>query len=187
MADEPGRRWEGVDDRTVAGRAADGDPEAFAALVTRYTPLLRAYVRRLLGASDEVDDIVQETLVAAWLKLPSLADLGAVRSWLIRIASRKTFDRLRRRHPSVDLAAQEPPEADHREPTRVVEARSQLQALSAALSELPEVQRRCWVLREIAEYSYDEIADELAVPVSTVRGLLARARKSLVVQMEDWR
>ncbi len=187
MADETARRWGDVDDRTIAGRAADGDAEAFAVLVARYTPLLRAYVRRLLGASDEVDDVVQDTLVVAWLKLPSLADLSAVKSWLIRIASRKAFDRLRRRHPSVDLTEQELPEAGHRAPARVVETRSQLQALGAALGELPEAQRQCWVLREIAEYSYEDIAQEMAMPVSTVRGLLARARKSLVAQMEDWR
>ncbi len=176
-----------MDDRTVAGRAADGDPEAFAVLVARYTPLLRAYVRRLLGASDEVDDVVQDTFVVAWLKLPSLADLGAVKSWLIRIASRKAFDRLRSRRPSTDLADQELPEADRLAPARVAETRSQLQALGAALSRLPEAQRQCWVLREIAEYSYEDVAAEMALPVSTVRGLLARARKSLVVQMEDWR
>ncbi len=43
------------------------------------------------------------------------------------------------------------------------------------------------MLREIGGYTYEEIADELAVPISTVRGLLARARKDLIVRMEDWR
>lgn len=60
-------------------------------------------------------------------------------------------------------------------------------ALGAALRELPEAQRECWVLREMGGYSYDEIAAELGVPVSTVRGLLARARGFLITRMEAWR
>lgn len=187
MADERRWRWEGLDDRTIAGRAADGDAEAFAVLVVRYTPLLRAYVRRILPTGGEVDDVVQDTFVAAWRKLPSLADLTAVRAWLIRIASRQAFDRLRARHLAADLAEHEPFEVEHRAPDRVVEAGTQVDALRVALGRLPEAQRQCWILREVAGYSYEDIADELSVPPSTVRGLLARARKSLMVQMEGWR
>ena len=178
--------WDGADDRTIAGHAVGGDPEAFAELLTRHGPRLRAHVLRLLGASDEVDDVVQETFVVAWLKLPTLADPGAVEGWLRRVASRKAVDRLRRRHPSVALAAEELPD-DDRAPALVVQTRSELVALHAALDELPQAQRRCWVLRELADYSYGDIAEELTVPVSTVRGLLARARKGVVVQMADWR
>jgi RNA polymerase sigma-70 factor (ECF subfamily) len=60
-------------------------------------------------------------------------------------------------------------------------------ALSDALQELPAPQRECWVLREIGGYTYEEISDELGVPLSTVRGLLARARKDIIVRMEPWR
>ena len=54
-------------------------------------------------------------------------------------------------------------------------------------ADLPEDQRRCWTLRELAECSYGQIAEELDLPVSTVRGLLARARKTLLREMEEWR
>lgn len=188
MADD--RRGLGLaaaDDRIVAGRAADGDPEAFRVLILRYGPLMRGYARRILNATDEVDDVVQESFITAWQQLPELQKPEAVRSWLMRIVSRKAIGRLRSRHPQLNITELEQAAPESATPARLTEQRSQLEELSAALSELPEAQRQCWVLREVAGYSYDEIAEELDVPLSTVRGLLARARKYLIVRMEAWR
>lgn len=176
-----------ADDRIVAGRAGDGDVEAFAVLVRRYTPLMRAYTQRMLNASADVDDIVQEAFVTAWQRLPELEDPGAVKSWLMRILSRKAVDRIRSRRVHADVDEVEQAAPVHASPPRVAEARAEVEALGAALRELPDEQRECWVLREINGSSYDEIAEQLGVPVSTVRGLLARARKYIIVRMEEWR
>ena len=59
--------------------------------------------------------------------------------------------------------------------------------MSDAINQLPDAKRECWVLRELGGHSYEEIAEELDIPVSTVRGLLARARKDIIVRMEQWR
>ncbi|WP_067250710.1 RNA polymerase sigma factor [Microbacterium resistens] len=176
-----------ADDRTVAGRAADGDTEAFAVLVRRFAPRMRAYTRRLMGSTADVDDIVQEAFVTAWQRMDELTDPGAVKSWLMRIVSRRAIDRLRATPAHVDIDGIETPAPAHDSPARVVETRAELDALTAALAQLPEAQRRCWTLRELGGFSYDEIAEELDVPVSTVRGLLARARKDIIVRMEGWR
>ena len=188
MVDEHrGRALEHAADRIIAGRAADGDTDAFRVLVLRYGPVMRGYARRILGASDEVDDVVQDAFVAAWQKLPELEKPEAVRSWLLRIVANKAVARIRARHPHVDITELEPPGPESAGPPQAAERRSQIQELSAALNELPAPQRQCWVLREIAGYSYDEIAEELGIPLSTARGLLARARKYLIVRMEAWR
>jgi RNA polymerase sigma-70 factor (ECF subfamily) len=63
----------------------------------------------------------------------------------------------------------------------------QMDALSSALQRLPELQRRCWIMKEVGGSSYAEIAADLELPVSTVRGQLARARQTLVTEMEGWR
>lgn len=174
-------------DRIVAGRAMDGDVEAFAVLVRRYTPMMRAYTHRMLNASSEVDDVVQEAFVTAWQRFGELDDPAKVKSWLMRIVSRKAVDRIRRARPSVDVTEIDRPAPPHTSPSAVVEVREGVAALGAALRELPEAQRECWVLREMAGYSYDEIAAELGIPTSTVRGLLSRARSSLITRMEGWR
>lgn len=180
-------RLAAADDRIVAGRAIDGDIAAFEVLVRRYTPMMRAYVRRVLGASADVDDVVQEAFVIAWQRLSELEDPSAVKSWLMRTVSRKAMDRVRSRRAYVGIDDIEHPAAADATPAHAAEARAGVEALSEALGELPETQRQSWVLREIGGFAYEEVAAELGVPVTTVRGLLARARKHIIVRMEEWR
>jgi RNA polymerase sigma-70 factor, ECF subfamily len=175
-----------VDDAVLVERAVDGDVAAFRALAVRHIPRMRALAIRLLGGAAEADDAVQETLVVVWRRLPELHDPAAVRTWLLRILSRTCTDLLRKRRPMVDIDETDPPVPESQTPERLVEVRSQRDALSDALARLPEDQRRAWVLREAAEYSYAEIAEALGLPESTVRGLLVRARKNLVREMSTW-
>jgi len=174
-------------DGIVAGRAADGDEDAFGVLVRRYGAMMRASAARILGGVDEADDVVQDAFITAWQQLPGLENPAVVKSWLMRIVSHKAIDRIRARRPQTDIADEDPAASESNAPPRIVEARSELEALSEALSSLPEQQRECWTLREVSGYSYEEIAEELGIPVSTVRGLLARARRFLIVRMEAWR
>lgn len=189
MTDEGsvGARLAAADDRLVAGRAIDGDIAAFEVLVRRYTPMMRAYARRMLSTNADVDDVVQDAFVTAWQRLTELDDPAAVKSWLMRIVGRKAMDRVRARRPQVDIDEIEHPASTNATPALAVENRAGVEALNAALGELPEAQRQSWVLREIGGLSYEEVAAELGVPVTTVRGLLARARKHLIVRMEQWR
>jgi len=175
-----------ADDGSLAHRAADGDIRAFEVLMRRYEPLLSAYAARLLGSYTDTDDVVQESFIIAWQQLPTLHEVRAVRRWLLTIVTRKSLDRLRVRQNHDDIDDHEvasPTES----PESAADASSLEDALSRALSALPEDQRRCWVLREIGGYGYDEIAEQLELPVSTVRGLLARSRKTLMREMEAWR
>jgi RNA polymerase sigma-70 factor (ECF subfamily) len=174
-------------DRILAGRAGDGDVRAFEVLVRRYGPLLRSYSRHLLGSVDESDDTVQQAFITAWQQLSTLTDPDAVKPWLMRIVNRKCLDRIRARHPAGIIDDSTPAADAGRAPEAAAENRALQSALTAALATLPEAQRRCWLMKEVAAYSYDDIAEELDVPASTVRGLLARARKTLIREMEPWR
>lgn len=176
-----------ADDRVVAGRAADGDPQAFEVLVRRYSGLMRVYARSILGSNDEVDDVVQEAFVTAWQQLESLNDPGAIKSWLMRIVSRRSIDRLRRRHVHDDIDEHDQPAGESTSPPQVAEARSLASAIGTTLVVLPAAQRRCWLLREVAEYSYREIAQDLEIPETTVRGLISRARTTMAREMQAWR
>jgi RNA polymerase sigma-70 factor (ECF subfamily) len=177
-----------ADDRTLAVRAADGDVRAFEAIVRRYGRLMRVYARRILNSNADVDDVVQEAFVQAWSKLPELIEPASIKTWLMRIVANRSIDRIRRRreHADIDVVA-EYAAPESQSPHARAQAASLGEALSAALSELPEEQRRCWVLREIAGLSYSDIGEELGLPASTVRGLIARARRNLIREMEGWR
>lgn len=173
-------------DALLASRAADGDANAFGALVRRHGPFLRAFATRLTGSSADADDVVQEGLIAAWDQLDTLGEPAKVRSWLATIVSRKATDRIRSRKPSSELD-DERAEDSERGPEQRAIATSQLDALSNVLSALPDAQRECWVLKEVAGYSYEEIAERLGVTPVVVRGRLARARATVIAEMEVWR
>ena len=173
-------------DATLAARAADGDTRSFELLARRHGPLMRVVAGRLLASDADADDVVQDAFLTAWHRLADLDDPARLRSWLLRIVSNKSIDRLRsrREHDDVDVARQA---ATTPAPDDVVEARLQLDAVWRAVDRLPLQQRRCWLLRETAGWSYAEIAEALDLTPSTVRGQLARARRFLLVEMEGWR
>lgn len=174
-------------DATLAARAVDGDVQAFERLARRHGPLMRVYAAKLLGSESDSDDVVQEAFLTGWRKLGDLDSPAHIRSWLMRIVSNKAIDRLRTRRHHDDIDDWDPPASPARSPERIVETRLQLDAMWSALDRLPGDQRRCWLLRETGDYSYQEIADALDLPVSTVRGLLVRARRTLLQEMEAWR
>jgi RNA polymerase sigma-70 factor, ECF subfamily len=176
-----------ADDATLAERAGDGDVAAFEVLVRRYGPLMRAYARRSLGSTDEVDDVVQDTFVTAWQTMERIDNPARVKSWLMRIVSRRCIDRIRARRYHDDVDETDAPAAEELTPEHVAEARSRREAVDVALENLPEQQRRTWLMKEVAGYSYEQIADELDLPPSTVRGLLSRARKNMIAQLKGWR
>gem|GEM_PF-164016 len=176
-----------LSDGSLVERSADGDAAAFGVLIHRYGPLMRAYAARILGHGDgEADDAVQEASLLAWQRIDTVEEPDRVRTWLFRIAANKALDRLRRRHPHLDLEAL--PEASEDRPVdEVVATRMQVDALAGVVENLPDAQRAVWVLREIGGASYAEIAEQTGLSAASVRGLLARARRTVLEQMEGWR
>lgn len=172
-------------DGMLARRAADGDELAFAVIVRRHAAYLRAVAFRLVG-SGEADDAVQDALITAWDRLPELADPSRLRPWLATIVARKATDRIRARRDAVPIDDHDVPSPLDGPEERALRD-SQLAALAAAVAELPEELRLAWTLREYAGSSYEEIAERTDVPVSTVRGRLARARERLIESLGEWR
>lgn len=173
-------------DALLAERSADGDTVAFGVLVRRHAPYLRAFATRLTGSAADADDVVQDALIVAWAQLGTLDDPSKVRAWLTSIVSRKATDRIRARKPSSELDDERAELAELGPEQRAISS-SQLDALSRVLSALPEGQRQCWVLKEVGGYSYEEIAERLETTVAVVRGRLARARATVIAEMEVWR
>jgi RNA polymerase sigma-70 factor (ECF subfamily) len=174
-------------DGILVERATDGDVAAFEVLARRHAPLMRAYARRLTGSSADADDVVQEALLQAWTQIGDLRDGDAAKSWLMRITSSRGIDHLRRRKDHDPIPdGHETPDRRH-SPESAAVAGSGMTALRKALGILPEDQRRCWTLREMGGLSYEEIARELDISTPSVRGKLARARTTLMKDMENWR
>lgn len=183
-----------LDEATVVARAQDGDLLAFERLVDDYqTPLYRLALR-MVDDRQLAEDVVQDSFVAAWRKLPTLTEPQAFRGWMYQIVTFRSLDLLRRRR-SEPLLIDRTGTNGHTlngqqrslDPSQQVEQQAQMRGLQQVLSGLPVDQRVCWLLRDVDELSYVEISTVLNLPVSTIRGRLARARRQLSEGMASWR
>ncbi|NNG20658.1 RNA polymerase sigma factor [Naumannella sp. ID2617S] len=187
-----------IDERQLILRAQDGATEAFAELVDRYKGRLFRTAYMILGDRQDSEDVVQETLILTWKRLHLLENPAAFRGWVSRICTRRATDLVRRRarrrteaYAPEDLQAEtdlaDGARRSRVDPARTTEVNAQLQALARILATLDPELRVCWVLREIDEQSYREIAQTLNLTESTVRGRIARARTQIIQRMEEWR
>lgn len=182
------------DEVTLVGRAQDGAVNAFEILVDRYQGPLFRHAYRLMADRGVAEDVVQDSLISAWQRLPSLVRPEAFRGWIYQITTRRCLDLLRARRTALPWDEQTEERAStmraserRQDPARELEHAAQVLALSAVLAELPAAQRAIWAMREIDKLSYADIALAMSLPVSTVRGRIARVRLEIVTRMASWR
>jgi RNA polymerase sigma-70 factor (TIGR02960 family) len=192
-----------VTERTLA-RARAGDQQAFRELTDPYRRELQVHCYRILGSVHDAEEMLQETLLAAWRGLERFEGRSSVRAWLYRIATNRCLNALRdsRRRPH-----EGPPMAEPPQPTRLAEplwlepypdvlldqvadaspgpeARYETKeamqlAFVAALQHLPPRQRAALVLRDVLGFRAADVADMLDVSEASVKGALQRARATL--------
>lgn len=189
-----------LDSLTVVSRAQDGDLEAFEWLITTYQGGLYRLCFRMLNNRSDAEDLVQETFISAWRALPNLSVPQAFIPWLYRTATNKSLDMLRakkRRLPqgnhnteieeTLTGARTSIKRSTTGDPAQEYESQAQMRALSDLLQTIPPGPRACWLLKEVHEFSYREIAAIVQLSESTVRGRIARAKRFLAEGMEPWR
>jgi RNA polymerase sigma factor (sigma-70 family) len=179
-------------DATLVLRARAGDKEAFAYLFTRHVPLMRGVCRRLLGADDGLEDVVQEAALQALLGLERLRDPAQVGPWLTGIAL-NVARRTRRRHAQYhwswdDLTGgglvREPIE-ECPGPDQLVEASELAQAVRRAVADLPAGQRAAVLLVYLSGLTYRETASVLGIDPGAVKTRLHKGRRSLQHRLRD--
>ncbi len=185
-------------------RARAGDESAFRELVEPYRRELHLHCYRILGSLQDAEDIVQETLLAAWRGLSGFEERASLRAWLYRIATNRCLNALRdrkRRPQEVPSMTEAPTPTRMAEPMWLdpypdallegvadsalgPEARYETResvglAFSAALQHLPPRQRAALVLREVLGFRTSEVAKMLDTSEASVKGALQRARVTL--------
>ncbi len=202
------QKWEircedaSVIEQTLA-RARAGDEHAFSELTDPYQRELRVHIYRIVGSSQDAEDLLQETLLAAWRGLEQFEGRASVRAWLYRIATNRSLDALRasRRRPEDQRMTQMPEPTRWSEPLWLEpypdvllegvpdeapgpEARYETKeavalAYIAGLQHLPPQQRAVLVLRDVLGYRAGEAAEMLDTSEASVNSLLRRARAAL--------
>jgi RNA polymerase sigma-70 factor (TIGR02960 family) len=190
-----------VTDQTLA-RARAGDEDAFRKLTEPYRRELDLHIYRIVGSRQDAEDLLQETLLAAWGGLERFEERASVRAWLYRIATNRSLDALRatRRRPEDRRAPQMPEPTRWNEPLWLEpypdallegipddapgpEARYETReaialAFIVGLQHLPPQQRAVLVMRDVLGFRAAEVAEMLQTSQASVNSLLRRAREA---------
>jgi RNA polymerase sigma-70 factor (ECF subfamily) len=164
-------RLAALSDAALSAMAAQGDRDAFAALVPRVSPPLRSLLRRMGAAPALADDVAQDALMTALRRLSTYRGEGAFVGWVMRIAARLYLRRLRR-DAREELTAD--PESGL-EPASSGEGVSNARLdLDRALARLSAGERLCVSLCHGAGMSHAEIAGATGLPLGTVKSHVGR-------------
>jgi RNA polymerase sigma-70 factor, ECF subfamily len=163
-----------VEDRDLIAKTRRGDVEAYNLLVSRWERRIFNYLLRLIGHREDAMDVSQEVFLKAYQNLPKLDDAAKFSSWLFRIAHNEAFSLLRRRRPEGDFLAE--PKASGS--TRLLPLELSL-AVESALARLSSDQREAVLLKVYQGFKFDEMAEILECPVSTVKSRLYTALELL--------
>lgn len=172
-----------LDAASSAGEVRDLD-DAYR----RFAPYVAAIAVRILGRSDELDDLVQDVFVEATRGIASLAEPQAIRGWLARIAVRASVRRLRRRRLLRALYLAIDDHADYdalAAPDATPEQRAMVARVYRALDALPLDERVAWVLRHVQGATLDEAAALCGCSLSTYQRRLRRATLQLGLELPD--
>lgn len=187
-----------ADEAAWARAAASGDKAAFARLVERHKSSVYGLSYRLLGSTEEARDAAQEAFVRAYTGLSAFDARQPFAAWVLRIARNHCIDLLRRRRPTLALVPETRGE-DGPEPgvsheladpfatsgESSMQEREAQRDLDRAILALPERYREVIALFHVQHKSYAEIAQTLDVPMGTVMTWLHRARKQLLVSLQE--
>ncbi|HSL58285.1 MAG TPA: RNA polymerase sigma factor [Acidimicrobiales bacterium] len=179
----------GAGDRLSTGNdpAASAADAELARLIAEHSEVVYRLARSVVRDPALADDVTQETMIKAWRALPDWGDDPIPRAWLLRVARNTAISLLRSRRDDV-RSPETLPDASGGPATDTWAAdRAAVDDLWLALGRLDETSRSLVVLRELSGLTYEEIAEVLDLPLSTVKTRLFRARRTLQAQLEEWR
>ncbi|MCH1552330.1 MAG: sigma-70 family RNA polymerase sigma factor [Balneolaceae bacterium] len=174
--------------------AVKGDEKAYSELTQKYQKPLYFHVRKMIRNPDFAEDLVQDIFLKAFKSLKNYKNDYALSTWLYRIATNHTIDYLRKKkletlsihadesddtHATIQLADED---SFTDEPMIKRERKNKVHE---AIDQLPEKYKEVILKRHIEEKSYQEISEEMDIPLGTVKAHIFRARELLYKYMKD--
>lgn len=172
-------------DRDLILRARRGDAdsaEAFGELVTRYQTSVFNVCYRILHERGEAEDLAQEVFIRAYDRIHTFDIEREFSPWIRRVAANLCLNHLESQKITTELDDERDADPTQR-PESVVELKERSEQIRAALASLPAHYRVVVELRHYQEMSYEEIAEEIKIPLSDVKSHLFRARKILAEKL----
>ncbi|HEX8846693.1 MAG TPA: sigma-70 family RNA polymerase sigma factor [Pyrinomonadaceae bacterium] len=180
-------------DEQVVEHALSGDAEAFGEIVRRWERRIFALAYGMLGREEDARDATQETFLSAFRNLRGFRGEAKVSSWLHRIAVNQCITRQRRAKVRGETALEDETEADGASyfapatasPAHAAESSERTQVIRRAVKALPTELRQVIVMKEFEELTFQEIADALDLPLSTVKSRLYTALRQLQMRLKN--
>ncbi len=169
-----------MQDQEVIALCRQGQTAKYALLVERYQKLIFGLALHLLQSPEEAEDVAQETFIRMYRQIEKNPDIDFL-PYAKRVASNLCLDRLRRRAVEARYVSSTLPGEviEKQTPERTTMEKAERIALRQALASLPSMYREVLVLCYGAELSYQQIADQLGVPLSIVKNRLYRGKRLL--------
>ncbi len=174
-----------VEDTDLIRQAAKGNVEGFNLLVSRWEKRVYNYLLRITANREDALDLTQDTFLKAYQNLRKLDDPGRFAPWLYRIAHNEAYSMFRKRRPETDVDEIEPESTGNKVTvggSSVFPIELSL-AVTSALDRLSVDQREAVVLKVYQGFKFEEMAEILSCPVSTVKSRLYTALELLKVEL----
>jgi RNA polymerase sigma-70 factor, ECF subfamily len=178
-----------AEDKELIRLALGGDQDSYGRIMSKYRNSIYHLIVRMVGYAHEAEDLTQEAFIKAFNSLATFNDEFAFSTWLYKIATNNSIDYLRKKKLKT-FSIDKPIQALDGEqtfeiadesyvPDKKIVQRQQTNTIQVAIDKLPEKYRRVIVMRHQEEKSYEEIAEELELPLGTVKAHIFRAREML--------
>jgi RNA polymerase sigma-70 factor (ECF subfamily) len=174
-----------VEDTDLIRQAARGSVESYNLLVSRWEKRVYNYLLRITSNREDALDLTQDVFLKAYQNLRKLDDPGRFAPWLYRIAHNEAYSMFRKRRPEIDVDELEPEAVE----TKVTVGGSSVfpvelsLAVASALGRLSAEQREAVVLKVYQGFKFEEMAEILSCPVSTIKSRLYTALELLKIEL----
>jgi RNA polymerase sigma-70 factor, ECF subfamily len=195
----PAKSYTDVSDQQVVVFAQEGREDAYRELIKRYERPVYSLIYRMVRDNETAEDLAQETFIKVLNNIDRYRPEFKFSSWLFKIANNITIDHLRRRQLDT-ISIEGAPDAVTGErmratavtvasggesPLEELESKEIGASIEQAIAKLRPEYRACIILRHVEDYSYDEIAEIVKLPLGTVKTYIHRARQELREHLED--
>ncbi|UKI18170.1 MAG: sigma-70 family RNA polymerase sigma factor [Bacteroidales bacterium] len=169
-----------ADDRRLVELTLAGDHTAFEYLFNRYRDAIRRLFLQRSTPPEDTADLLQETFIKVYANLHRYSPEYTFGQWLYTIAKNTHIDFERKRQEDISIDGKfSAPASSAPRPRRASSTRSNARRSRRYIERLPQQYRRLFVMRFIDDFSYEEIAEKLHMPMGTVKTRIHRARERM--------
>ncbi len=169
-----------ADDSTLVDKALEGDHRAFESLTTRYREAIYRLMVARTGSLHDADDLLQDTLVKVFVNLERYDKRYTFGQWIYTIARNTLIDSQRRRHDDFSLDDRfSITDVLNPSPEQCVINNQDRKLIEASIGRLSQTHAQLFRMRFLEEYSYEEIAERLKMPLGSVKTNIHRARAKM--------